>query len=100
TDIRPHLTDAAGDFYAALGSDCHWADYVLITFRLLKISRDATSPTETPASALRWREDQANDTEPAAGVSREHIWGWGLVGAGGGCGGWWGARGSNPEPTD
>src|SRR6202162_2485712 len=26
TDIRPHLTDAAGDFYAALGSDCHRAD--------------------------------------------------------------------------
>src|SRR6266571_4578763 len=23
TDIRPYLTDAAGDFYAALGSDCH-----------------------------------------------------------------------------
>src|SRR5215471_12818948 len=26
TDIRPHLTDTAGDFYAALGSDCHRAD--------------------------------------------------------------------------
>src|SRR5215471_2945150 len=26
-DIRPHLTDAAGDFYAALGSDCHRADF-------------------------------------------------------------------------
>src|SRR6516165_886674 len=27
TDIRPHLTDAAGDLYAALGSDCHRADF-------------------------------------------------------------------------
>src|SRR5215472_11163053 len=43
TDIRPHLTDAAGDFYAALGSDCHRADFVLITFRLRKVSREATS---------------------------------------------------------
>src|ERR1700726_1655686 len=36
TDIRPHLTHAAGDFYAALGSDCHRADFELITFRLRK----------------------------------------------------------------
>src|SRR5215468_39418 len=43
TDIRPHLMDAAGDCYAALGSDCHRADLVLITFRLRKGSRDATS---------------------------------------------------------
>src|SRR5437588_9779395 len=32
TDIRPHLRDAAGDFYAALGSDRHRAYLVLITF--------------------------------------------------------------------
>src|SRR5712692_8617137 len=43
THIRPHLTDAGGDYYAALGSDCHRSDFVLITFRLGKIPRDATS---------------------------------------------------------
>src|SRR5882757_1890821 len=43
TDIRPHLTDAAGDLYAALGSDCHRADFTLITFRSRKDSRDATA---------------------------------------------------------
>jgi hypothetical protein len=35
--------DAAGDFNAALGSYCHQADFVLITFRLGKVFRDATS---------------------------------------------------------
>src|SRR5215469_5060277 len=38
TDIRPRLTDAAGDCYMALGSDCDRADFVLITFRLRKVS--------------------------------------------------------------
>src|SRR5215471_13999848 len=32
TDIRPHLTDAAGDCYAALGSDCHRADFPVWLF--------------------------------------------------------------------
>src|SRR5215471_8659834 len=43
TDIRPHLTDAAGDCYAALGSDCHRAVFVLINFWLRKPSREASS---------------------------------------------------------
>src|SRR4029077_13610136 len=43
TEIRPHLTDAAGDLYPALGSYCHGADFTLITFRLRKDSRDATA---------------------------------------------------------
>src|ERR1700730_7103061 len=30
TDIRPHLTDAAGDYDAALGSECHRADFSFI----------------------------------------------------------------------
>src|SRR6516164_6617258 len=36
TDISPHLTDAAGNSYAALGSDCHRADFVLITSGCVK----------------------------------------------------------------
>jgi hypothetical protein len=73
TDVRPHVTDAAGDFYAALGPDCH-EQTLLITSGLREISRDAISLTETPASALRWREDQANLAAQAwhAGVNVSH----------------------------
>src|SRR6516164_8136116 len=47
TDIRPHLTDAAEDCYAALGSDCH-GGLLLLTFRLRKSLPRRYILTETP----------------------------------------------------
>src|SRR5262249_26521762 len=53
TDIRPHLTDAAGDFYAALGPDCHWAGHA--TSSIASHGAVATAAGVTPAIALTSR---------------------------------------------
>jgi hypothetical protein len=67
--------DAAGDFNATLGSYCHQADFVLVTFRLQGLSRRYIL-AETPASAFRWREDQPNLAAQAVqvGVNVSHTY--------------------------
>jgi 2-polyprenyl-6-methoxyphenol hydroxylase-like FAD-dependent oxidoreductase len=46
---------------------------VLITFPSRKVSRDATSLTETPASALRWRADYRRRFGPVAMIHRADL---------------------------